>query len=93
MSTHAQPQIITSYYGSDGEEWQDEYAEVTPVAGQFLWHSGRQGHQAYKVAEVWTVEEKYGAVTHGLAVFVDPVDVMATRLGQHDPAYYGAGAK
>lgn len=84
-----QPQIFTSYYSSDGDDWQDQYAEITPVAGQFIWRGTGGGYQAYKVAEVWTIHEKHGRINHGLSVFVDPVDVMKTRLGKHAPDYYG----
>jgi hypothetical protein len=89
VETPTPPKIMTSYVSSDGEQWQDEYAEITPAAGQFIWRGTGSGYQAYKVAEVWTIQEKHGAITHGLTAFVDPVDVMETRLGQHAPDYYG----
>jgi hypothetical protein len=89
VGTPAAPRITTAYISSDGHEWQDEYAEITPAAGQLIWRGTAAGYQAYRIAEVWTIQEKRGAVTHGLTVFVDPVDVMQTRLGQHAPDYYG----
>lgn len=91
MEQHAVPKIMTAFISSDGKEWQDEYGEVTPVAGQFIYRGTGNGYQAYKIAEVWLVEEKRGPVTHGLTVFLDPVDVMNTRLGQYSPQYYGNG--
>lgn len=84
----AVPKIMTAYISSDGEQWYDEYAETPPVEGRFIWRGTGGGYQAYKGAEVWNIEEKHGAVTHGLTAFVDPVDVMKTRLGQHAPSYY-----
>jgi hypothetical protein len=86
---YAVPKIMVAFIGSDGEEWQNEYAETPPFAGQFIWRGTRNGYKAYKVAEVWIIDEKHGAVTHGLTAFVDPVDVMQTRLGKHVPSYYG----
>lgn len=92
MDQYAVPQIMTAFISSDGKEWQDEYGAVTPVAGQFIYRgNGEGGYQAYKIAEVWLVEEKHGPVTHGLTAFVDPVDVMETRLGQQSPTYYKTG--
>jgi hypothetical protein len=90
VETRTTPKIMTAYYSSDGTEWADEYAEITPAAGQFIWRGTGKGYQAYQIAEVWSVQEKHGGITHGLTVFLDPVDVMDTRLGKHAPKYYGS---
>ncbi|GAA3705146.1 hypothetical protein GCM10023081_46640 [Arthrobacter ginkgonis] len=84
MSDYAAPKIFVRYIGDDGEEWDNEYTETTPAAGQFVF----RGAQAYRVAEVWDIQEKHGGVEYGLTAFLDSVDVMEHRLGKHVPVYY-----
>ncbi|WP_157370954.1 hypothetical protein [Arthrobacter sp. Leaf141] len=84
MSEYATPKVFVRYIGDDGEEWDAEYSEFAPVTGRFVFH----GTQGYRVAEVWDIQAKHGAVEYGLTAFVDAVDVMEHRLGQHAPSYY-----
>ncbi|GAA3699393.1 hypothetical protein GCM10022377_10490 [Zhihengliuella alba] len=81
---YAQPQIFVRYIADDGEQWDDSYCETTPVAGQFILTT----RAAYRIDEVWDVQEKHGAVPYGLTVFLTTVDVMDHRLGKSAPDYY-----
>jgi hypothetical protein len=88
-ATRTVPSIFARFISSDGKEWDTEHLEITPVAGQFI-QGSPDGPGAYRIAEVWSIGSKRGAVDYGLTCFVDPVDIMETRLGQYDPEYYGS---
>jgi hypothetical protein len=79
----ARERIFISYY-LDGEALDfDEDAEIPPTIG----HGVQIGSDFYRIIDVWTVREKHAPVTHGVAAFLERVDVPEV-FRQVAPAYY-----
>lgn len=92
MSTHSPsspytaPKIFVRYVVDAMNQWDVEFSEHAPVAGQFI--QGPDG-RSFRIAEVWDIQEKHGAMVHGLTAFLESVDVMKHALGRYAPDYYG----
>ncbi|BCT75989.1 hypothetical protein SCMU_18310 [Sinomonas cyclohexanicum] len=84
MSDYATPRIFVRYITKEGDEWDYDYSEHAPQAGQFVYRNGN----GYVVEEVWDIQDKHGPIPHGLTVFLKKAQIMAHRLGKYAPDYY-----
>ncbi|TNM55913.1 hypothetical protein [Brevibacterium sediminis] len=85
MSDYAQPKIIVNFNVNGKLKWQNEYAEVAPAKGEYVLYANK----AYEVVEVWHIFDQHGPHLHGTNVFLEPTDILETKMGQSEPTYYG----